>query len=362
MIILVTFDKITIINKWVYFFMTNITAYSDDVRQSSEFLRLAISMLAKYRIPVDPHNYQMGYECVSGKNQALMDDLTHLIEKSKTPSQEQLESLYKSYFVQDEAFFEIMRQEIRKIIVEVLHSFGHSGGQLSNYSQTLNRFVDILDSRNSSTEMLEETHKVLDETRSMERIHKQLENQMSGVIAEINSLRKELEQVKEESKLDTLTGISNRRAFDVTLEQMIFHARKNAKSFCLLLLDIDFFKKFNDEYGHLVGDKVLRYVAASLKRNIKGNDFLARFGGEEFVIILPATKISGAMAVAEQICDAISSGNLTDKENNTSYGKLTISIGVTQFRASDLSDDIVHRADRALYLAKDRGRNRVEKL
>ncbi len=342
--------------------MTDKAAYSDDIKQSSEFLRLAISMLSKHQIPLDPYNYQMGYECVSGKNQALMDDLNKLIEEASTPSQEQLYSLYKSYFLQDEAFFDIMRQEIRKIIVAVLHNFGHSCDELSSYSGTLNQFVDILDTHNSPELMIQETEKVIAHTRSMEHSHKQLEKQMIDVITEIDSLRKELEQVKEESKLDTLTGISNRKAFDVTLEHSILNARKNSEVFCLLLLDIDFFKKFNDEYGHLIGDKVLRYVAATLKRNVKGHDCVARYGGEEFVIILPSTNISGAMSVAQQICDAISSGNLTDKDSDTSYGKITISIGVTQFRASDLSDEIIHRADKALYLAKDRGRNRVEKL
>ena len=106
----------------------------------------------------------------------------------------------------------------------------------------------------------------------------------------------------------------------------------------------------------------MRYVAASFKRNIKGNDFLARFGGEEFVIILPSTGINGAVILAEQIREDISSGNLTGRESDTSYGKMMISIGVTQFRASDLPDELIARADKALYLAKDRGRNRVEKL
>lgn len=336
--------------------------YSDDLDKSSELLRLTIALLSKHKVPVDPHNYQMFYEHVSEKNQALTGDLNELLEQSTYPSAKQLRKLYKHHFVKDEEFLGAMRQEIRRIISSLLKDFGYSDNQLSNYSKTLNRFNGILDSQSSSSDMLNETEKVIQETHSMEKSQKHLGKQMVNVIDEINVLRKELEQVKEESKLDTLTGIANRKAFDAELEHTILDSRENNASFCLLLLDIDLFKKFNDNYGHLVGDKVLRYVATSLKRNLKGNDFIARFGGEEFVIILPGTTISGAMTVAGQIRKAISSGKLTNKSTDESYGKLTISIGVTQFQASDLPNELIKRSDQALYQAKELGRNRVEKL
>ncbi|MCU7939456.1 MAG: GGDEF domain-containing protein [gamma proteobacterium symbiont of Bathyaustriella thionipta] len=342
--------------------MTDKTTYSDNFKQSSEFLRLAIALLAKHKIPDDPHNYQMGYEYVSGKNQILTDDLSQVLKQSNFPSEKQLNNLYSRYFVQDEAFFEIMREEIRCIITNVLKEFGHSGNQLSTYSLTLNQFVNILDSQTTPADMFKETQKVIEDTHSMEKSQQHMETQMVSVIAEIDSLRKKLEQVKEESKTDTLTGIANRRAFDTSLEHSILISRENNKPFSLLLVDIDHFKSFNDNHGHLIGDKVLRYIATSLKRNIKGNDCVARFGGEEFVIILPGTSINGAMTVAEQVREAISSGNLTDRETDTSYGKVTVSIGATQFRVSDLSNELIGRADKALYLAKERGRNRVEKL
>ncbi len=342
--------------------MTCNTTYSDELNKSLEFLRLTISLLTKHQIPMSPYNYQMGYECVSGRCQSLVVDLNQLLEETETPSDKELEALHKQYFLQDEAFLEAMRQEIRRIITCLLKDLGYSDNQLSHYSQTLTQFISILDRQASSSNMLSETQRVIKETQLMEKSHKNLEEQMASVIAEIDILRKELEQVKEESKVDTLTGIANRKAFDAELESSILFSRESNKPFCLLMLDIDHFKIFNDTYGHLVGDKVLRYVAGSLQHNIKGGDFVARFGGEEFTIILPTTNINGALTLAEQIRDAISSGKLTDKGSDTNYGKLTISVGITQFRASDLSHELIERADKAMYLAKERGRDRVEKL
>lgn len=342
--------------------MTDEAPYPDNVKTASEFLRLTIALLMKHKIPAHPDNYQMGYEYVSGRNIKLTEGFNKLVEQDSFPSENQLHSLYKHYFLQDEASLEAMRQEIRHIIINLLEEFGCSGSKLSSYTQTLNQFINILDNKNIPADMLDETQKVLNETHDMGESQQRFEKQMKDVVSEIDSLKKELEQVKEESKTDTLTGISNRKAFDMALEHSIVNSRESNKPFSLLLLDIDHFKAFNDNYGHLIGDKVLRYVAASLKRNVKGNDFVARFGGEEFAIILPATSINGAITVAEQIRDAISSGKLKDNATDTSYGKLTISIGVSQFRASDLLNELLERVDKALYLAKEHGRNRVEKL
>ena len=342
--------------------MTDNTTYDDNFKQSSEFLRLAIALLAKHKIPANPHNYQIAYEYVSGKNQVLLDELSQLLKQSITPPKKQLSSLYKRHFIQDEDSLELIRKEIRSIISNALQEFSQSGNQLSSYSQKLNQYVNILDGKKPPTYVLEETQKVIKETHVMEESQQRMEKQIVNVVAEIDSLRKELEQVKEESKTDILTGIANRRAFDTTLEHAIQNSRESNKPFCLLLMDIDHFKKFNDNHGHLIGDKVLRYIATSIKRNVKGNDFVARFGGEEFVIILPETDINGAMTVSEQVREAISSGKLVDKNSDTSYGKVTISIGVTQFQTSDLSNDLIERADKALYRAKAHGRNRVEKL
>jgi diguanylate cyclase len=128
----------------------------------------------------------------------------------------------------------------------------------------------------------------------------------------------------------------------------------------LLIADIDHFKKFNDTFGHQVGDKVLRTVGRSLKDGVKGRDTAARYGGEEFAVILPQTPMSGALAVAEQIRGGLAGRKLVDKRSGDDYGRVTLSIGAAEYRSGESAADLIGRADAALYRAKENGRNRVE--
>jgi diguanylate cyclase len=333
----------------------------DDLAKASEHLRLAISLLSKHKIPPSPLNFRLGYDYVAGKSEELKAALDEMVTQSEALSTETLWEMYRRFFVQDDQALEKMRQELRHIIVNVQNEFERSGGNLSSYAKTLNRFADILGTSTPPERMSAEVKRVIDDTQTMEESQQRLESNMSHILSEVESLRKELEQVKEESLTDALTGISNRKAFDAALEHTVHSAREQRTPFCILLADIDRFKQFNDTYGHLVGDKVLRFVASTLKRCLKGKDMAARFGGEEFAVILPQTALIGAEAIAEQIRQAVSSGVLKETSNGREYGKVTISIGIAQFRWNELPNELIQRTDRALYLAKDRGRNRVEK-
>jgi diguanylate cyclase len=168
-----------------------------------------------------------------------------------------------------------------------------------------------------------------------------------------------LDRIRKESLTDGLTGIANRRSFDAALDSAIEAAEKGSRPFSVLLADIDRFKNFNDTYGHLVGDRILRFVARTLKQCIKGNDKPARYGGEEFGVVLPSTFLSGAQVVAEQIRHQIGSAELTNRTTGEKFGTITISIGVAQYRKGDTAASLLQRADRALYEAKSSGRNRV---
>lgn len=339
--------------------MSNNNPYADDdFAKASEHLRLAIALLSKHKIPPSPLNYRLGYDHVAGKNEELKEILTETAEGPSDLTNDELWETYRKLYVQDFDTLETMRQELHHFIANVQGELRRSGSNLSGYADTLSLFAEKL---NIAVPPVSEVEKVIDETHSMEQSQSRLGSQMANILNEIDSLKKELEQVKEESLTDALTSVSNRKAFDAALEHIVPLAREEKTPFCILMADIDHFKAFNDTHGHLVGDKVLRFVAATLKRNLKGRDMAARFGGEEFAVILPQTKLDGATSVADQVCHAISSGELKDANKGVSYGKITVSIGVAQFRLNELPNELLQRVDRALYRAKELGRNRVEK-
>jgi len=306
-------------------------------------------------------NFRMGYDYVAGGDEKLKTSLDEIVAQPGELSAENLWRTYRHLFVQDNEALDKMRQELRHIIVNIQGEFERSGGNLSNYAKTLNRFADVLDVSTPPAAISTEVEKVLVDTRTMEQSQLQLESNMSSIKSEVELLRKELEQVKEESMTDALTGISNRKAFDAALEHIVYSVREQKTPFCVLMADIDHFKQFNDTYGHLVGDKVLRFVASTLKCCLKGKDMAARFGGEEFTVILPQTSLPGAEVISEQIRQTISRGKLKDRGTGRGYGRVTVSIGIAQFRTNELPNDLIRRVDRALYMAKERGRNRVEK-
>lgn len=336
--------------------------YSDDYAKASEYLRIALSLLAKNSIPPSPLNFQLGYDHAAGRSETLREDLNELLAAGKAPSEEILWQLYKKHFIQDDNALDEMREELRDIIVNIQGEFKRSGVDISGYTKTLNDFATALGSQAPAESMSAEVRQMIRDTRSMEQSQHRLESEMSSILTEVESLRKELKQVKKESLIDALTGIFNRKAFDTSFEETIQTALKENGQFYLLLADIDHFKQFNDTFGHLVGDKVLKFVANTLKSCSGKNNLAARFGGEEFAIIVQEKTLIKTEAIAEKIRISISSGELKDKASGKSYGKLTISIGIAQLRMNDKAKDLIKRADKALYLAKERGRDRIERI
>jgi diguanylate cyclase (GGDEF)-like protein/PAS domain S-box-containing protein len=184
------------------------------------------------------------------------------------------------------------------------------------------------------------------------------------VMRDITERRILEEQLSTLSLTDGLTGLSNRRAFDEALDREWKRTLREGSQISLLLLDIDHFKEFNDQYGHQVGDDCLRAVAASLKEAVRAADVIARYGGEEIAVILPATDTAGAVEVAEQMRSAVEALRLTHEGRPEGGGHVTVSIGAATALARQggtisLPESLLLAADTAMYKAKTGGRNRV---
>lgn len=159
------------------------------------------------------------------------------------------------------------------------------------------------------------------------------------------------------SMIDPLTNIYNRRYFNAHIKSMLHKAQTNAKPLSLLIIDIDFFKKVNDTYGHSSGDVVIREIAKHLVMNLRPTDLCTRYGGEEFVILLPSTSLADAYKVAERICKEVEKSPVILPDGKDI--SCTISVGVSVSDGSDTAQTLFDRADKCLYEAKHQGRNRV---
>ncbi|HEY0288309.1 MAG TPA: diguanylate cyclase [Pseudomonas sp.] len=174
---------------------------------------------------------------------------------------------------------------------------------------------------------------------------------------EAQGFRVHLEEQRQKALLDTLTGLPNRAAWNERLDHDIEQLQKNRSSLLMGILDLDHFKRINDGYGHLAGDKVLKIIASQLRKRLRPSDFIARYGGEEFVFLLPHTAMSDGLVLLESLRSTVEQCPFHFKGEPVT---ITVSMGVTTFKAGERSDVALKRADEALYRAKNEGRNRIE--
>jgi diguanylate cyclase len=186
-----------------------------------------------------------------------------------------------------------------------------------------------------------------------------LEAKLHKSSQDVNALREQLEVTRRESLADPLTGIAHRQAFELAMQREIDASIESGEPLSLIVCDIDHFKRFNDQWGHEIGDQVLRAVATCLSKNVKGRDVAARIGGGEFAVILPKTNLKEAAIVANHIRGDLAEKKLVKKSTGAELSRVTLSAGVVQHALSDTIADLLRRADLCLHAAKLAGRNEV---
>jgi diguanylate cyclase len=232
-------------------------------------------------------------------------------------------------------------------------------GMSANYDASLSGATQKLSAASKPDQIKAIVESLVQSTREMRDTNKALEDRLSLSKNEISNLQQSLEAIRAESLTDPLTGLGNRKYFDRSIDMAVANALASGEPLSLLMFDIDHFKSFNDSYGHLTGDQVLRLVGMSLKQTIKGQDITARYGGEEFAVVLPNTALRQALTVADHIRRAVMARELKKKSTGEILGRVTISVGVSMLKAGDDTDSLIERADGCLYAAKRNGRNRV---
>ena len=312
-------------------------------------------------VPMTPQNYTLWYSSFSGRYPGLTRRLEELGSRNETFTPEVCAQLYARFFTYDTEGAALCEtsSRIEASVNVVLDMLGQAGQEASDYGEALADLRGSLDVDAAADQVRKVVSGLLDETRKMEAQSLHVQNRLAKSTREIEDLREDLEVVRREAMTDPLTGAANRKFFDSRLRELADESMTSGQPISLLMLDIDHFKNFNDQFGHQLGDEVLKLVAECLIRAIKGRDLAARYGGEEFSIVLPETELEGATVVAQQICDTVAKKQVVRKSTGAPIASITLSIGAAEFRRGEPLPNLIGRADMALYTAKDAGRNRV---
>lgn len=236
--------------------------------------------------------------------------------------------------------------------VDGLQSSMHQAADLEGLKQVLENHLEGL------LGTMDEHRKQRDQREQEVALRLQgLADRVASMEHEAQGYREHLEEQRQKALVDPLTGLPNRAAWSERLQHEIGQWQQHGNTLLLAMLDLDHFKRINDNYGHLAGDKVLKIIATVLRKRLRGADFIARFGGEEFVLLLPNTPQAAGIKLLQSLRAAIEACPFHFKGEPVT---ITASIGVSAFRVGEHSDVVLKRADQALYRAKDAGRNRVE--
>ncbi len=335
--------------------------YTDTPERSGELLRLALPLMSKHGSAHHPISYAIWYEHVLRRTPELTAELAGFTKDGTKLSEDATYRLYQKHVAgAAEKNLNRVNGEIDRVLGDVTGSIAETHNKTSSYGTSLEALGSELSSgavgadaiRSRIETVLKETKNT---TASIDLMCSFLEESRQAVV----KLREELERTRDEALQDALTGITNRKGFDAALAGLSANALKERSELCLLMVDIDHFKKVNDTYGHLFGDRVIRAVGQTLQSSIKGRDVAARYGGEEFAVLLPSTPIKGAVAVAEAVRSQIQKIQFKRLDKNDVVEGVTVSIGASIYRPNERLADFIGRADEALYGSKNSGRNRV---
>jgi diguanylate cyclase len=335
--------------------------YFDSHEQAVEYAKEAMAQMPALGVAPTPRNYRIWYEYASGRNAALRAALDVLVSNSRELTEPVIDDIYLQFFTASQEGERIreITSKLESTVNEVMETISIAGTGSKQFGKVLNGFSGDVQSIAPGANLKTLIANMISETKAMIRINSELQDKLQNSSSEIGHLRMNLAAIRREALTDPLTGLSNRKSFDVSLGEAAKAAMEDGKDLSLLLLDIDHFKRFNDTWGHQVGDQVLKLVARTIRDNTRGQDTSSRYGGEEFAIILPATPLSGAVTVANTIREALMTKQLVKKSTGQDMGNVTASIGVSVFEPGEPLSELIRRADGALYTAKRDGRNKV---
>ncbi len=337
-------------------------APAKDIDHEGYYAKQALSLMQKHSVAPNPENYALWYHYALGENKELIHEIDNILNNKLEFTPETSAYLYSKYINVNENQKTVDDSSVnaQKVLIDVLKAVNNFSHETQTYNKDVDQYLERISQDFADGSVKDILRQIVSATVDLKQSGSRMNQKLEESKEEIDNLKRNLQQVTNESQRDFLTGVFNRKTFEHLVDEQMRQAQDKKTAFCLLMIDIDHFKQFNDRFGHLLGDEVLKTVARTLMDTLKGRDIVARFGGEEFIVTLPETPLEGALKVAEMVRASIATKQLKRKNTGEIYGTITVSIGVAVFRPqTDTLPTLIKRADDALYQSKRTGRNKV---
>mgnify|MGYP006274355041 CR=1 FL=1 len=333
----------------------------DAPEKAQRIFQQLVTVFDEEGINPTPLNYYIWYQYYKGAHPQFRQEMDAVLRDPYGYNDRLGRRLYDEYFAEDEPTGEFDRA-FKRLINVVINKMNAWSDKLERHTETLDQCTQSLNEEHMDADRLQElTRSVLDTASSMKASSEAFQQDMLQSNDEMAQLRQQLIEAKAETMTDELTQIGNRKAFNHALDEAIEAHQAHPHQLILVLADIDHFKHFNDTFGHLVGDSVLRYFANMMKKTGQPHETLSRFGGEEFALLIAHSSVEQAYQRTESIRATLQGARLKQKDTNKTLGEITASFGLAAFAGSEheTAEQWIDRADQALYEAKNNGRNQV---
>ncbi|MFM5908169.1 MAG: diguanylate cyclase [Novosphingobium sp.] len=322
-----------------------------------QILDQVAEFLLDHRIAVDAESLGFAYDLVTNADPRLAGMVKRRCRERKPLDTEWIFDARGNRHGDDAEAIARLRERLEKSVAEFSETTRDARTATSDYQSALKNHVNELQDVNRAGEVINELASVASAmlSRTLE-----IEEKMARSERETRVLQKRLQEARRSAELDHLTGLPNRRAFETLLEKEYAEARLTREALCVAFCDIDKFKAINDLHGHDAGDRVLKLVAKSLAEISDDRCHVARHGGEEFVMLFRGKSAREAFGPLDAMRENLSTRRLVNRANDTPFGQVSFSAGLADLFAYPNPRAALKAADEALYLAKDRGRNRIE--
>lgn len=323
--------------------------------------RETLDLMRLNGVPATSANYEVWLAYRLGRNRSLRETIDAHIAGGGAFTPEFSAELHDRFFtgLGSSAQIVLAGEKIARDLSQVLEFLRQAEEKSGDYGRTLETAASDLNRGLGPEQIRQIVSSLAAATLDMANHNHHLNEQLQRSTQEIETLRSSLESVRVESLTDSLTGLSNRRMFDETLRMRIDEARAQHTELCVLLCDVDHFKRFNDTWGHHTGDQILRFLASTLQTHARKDFLVARYGGEEFAVVMPRTSLREASQTAEVLRTTIQAKRLRRRSTNEDLGQVTVSLGIARLQPGDTPAGFVERADACLYASKRNGRNQL---